>query len=80
MIYKTKLTKDAMTQLRIGEVLTVRCANTLKLDAAYQNACHVRRKYPREDGGRYRVARSARTMTVTVTVEKGGDDGETGCV
>lgn len=67
---KPKLTKDVMTRLPVGAILPIRCDTASELDAAYQNACHIRRKYPRDDGGVYKVNRSSKTMTVTVSVER----------
>lgn len=65
---KPRLTKETMTRLPIGAVLPIQCATAAELDNAYHNALHVRRKHPREDGYTYRVQRSAKTMTVTVSV------------
>lgn len=65
---KPKLTKETMTRLPIGAVLPVLCATAAELDNAYHNALHVRRKHPRDDGYTYKVQRSAKTMTVTVSV------------
>lgn len=65
---KTKIAKDTMTMLPIGAIFPVKCDTTSELDAAYQNACHIRRKYPRDDGAVYKIQRSGKTMTVTVSV------------
>lgn len=65
---KPRLTKETMTRLPIGAVLPIRCDTAAELDNAYHNALHVRRKHPREDGYAYKVQRSAKTMTVTVSV------------
>ena len=67
---KPKLTKDIMTRLPVGAILPIKCDTASELDAAYQNASLIRRKYPRDDGGVYRIQRSSKTMTVTVSVEK----------
>lgn len=65
---KPRLTKDTMTRLPAGAILPIRCNTTAELDSAYHNALHVRRRYPREDGMAYKIQRSVRTMTVTVSV------------
>lgn len=65
---KQRFTKKVMTQLPIGAVWPVRCDTAADLDNAYHNAYHIRKKYPREDGGRYEISRSVKTMTVTVSV------------
>ena len=57
-----------MTRLPIGAVFPIKCNTAAELDAAVSTAYQVRRKYPRDDGGVYKVARSAKTMTVTVSV------------
>lgn len=70
---KPKLTRETMTRLPIGAVFPIKCATAAELDNASQTAYQVRRKYPREDGGVYKINRSVKTMTVTVSVEKGED-------
>ncbi len=65
---KPKLPKDTMLRLPIGAILPVRCETAAQLDAAFANAYYVRKKYPREDGGVYKISRSVKTMTVTVSV------------
>lgn len=65
---KPRLTKETMTQLPIGAVLPIKCNTAAELDNAYHNALHVRRKYPRRDGYAYKIQRSAKTMTVIVSV------------
>lgn len=66
---KPRLTKETMTQLPKGAILPIKCANAAELDNAYHNALYVRKTHQRNDGGVYRVQRSVKTMTVTVTVE-----------
>lgn len=68
---KLKLTTDIMTRLPIGAIFPVKCETAAELDSAASLAQQVRRKYPREDGGRYKINRSVTTMTVTVSVEPG---------
>ena len=68
---KLKIDKETMTRLPIGAILPVPCMTAAELDNAYYNAYHIRKKYPREDGGIYKISRSVKTMTVTVSVEKG---------
>lgn len=70
---KPRISKDVMTSLPIGAMLPVKCNSTSEFQAAYQNALHIRRKHPRDDGGVYRIVSSGKTMTVTVSVEKGGE-------
>lgn len=65
---KPRLTKETMTRLPIGAVLPIRCNTAAELENAYHNAYHIRKKCPREDGGRYEISRSVKTMTVTVSV------------
>lgn len=67
---KPKLTKDTMTRLPIGAILPIKCDTASELDAAYQNASLIRRKYPRDDEGVYKIQRSTKSMTVTVSVVK----------
>lgn len=68
---KPRITKENMIRLPIGSLLPVKCNTASELDAAYQNACYIRRTSPRDDGGVYKISRSSKTMTVTVKVEKG---------
>lgn len=65
---KLRLTKDTMTRLPIGAILSIPCVTAAELDSAYHNAYHIRRKCPRDDGGQYKIQRSVKTMTVTVSV------------
>lgn len=65
---KPRLTKETMTRLPIGAVLPIRCDTAAELDNAYHNALYVRRKHPRDDGYVYKIQRSVKTMTVTVSV------------
>lgn len=65
---KPKLTKETMTRLPIGSILPICCATAAELNNVAQNAYHIRRKYPREDGGVYKIQCSAKAMTVTVSV------------
>ncbi|MDE7442129.1 MAG: hypothetical protein K2M69_08185 [Muribaculaceae bacterium] len=71
---KTKWSKDVIVQLPIGAILPIKCNNARELNAAYQNACYVRRNHPRDDGGVYKISCSAKTMTVTVSVERKEDN------
>lgn len=68
---KIRLSKETMIRLPVGSSLTLQCSTVTELDAAYQNACYVRRTCPRDDGNIYRVRRLGKSMTVVVTVEEG---------
>lgn len=68
---RPKLTKETMTRLPVGAIFPVLCETAAELDSVYHNAYHIRKKHPREDGGIYKISRSVKTMTVTVSVEQG---------
>lgn len=72
----TRITKDVMVALPIGAVLPVRCESAAEFAAAYQNALHIRRKHPRQDGGVYNIRSSVKDMTVVVSVvpKEGSDE------
>lgn len=65
---KPRISKDIMTRLPEGSVLPVKCNSTSEFIAACQNAHHIKKKYPRNDGYTYRIQRNSKEMTVTVSV------------
>lgn len=65
-----KFNKTAMQNLAKGCVVQFRCDTAAELDSCYRSACYCRANHPRDDGMKYKIERSARKMTVTVSLEK----------
>lgn len=66
---RRKISKTTLENLPMGAIYPVKCATAAELDSAYQSAVYFKNRYPRSDGGVYKIQRSAVNMTVTISVE-----------
>lgn len=62
------MSRETMTPLPPTAILIAPCTSAAQLDREYQNAYQTRKKFPRSDGHTYKIQRSVKSMTVTVSV------------
>lgn len=67
-----KVTQEHIKNLIPGQTLIMKCDTTGEWDSTKRVAQKVKKNHVREDGYVYRVRQNINEMTVTVTLEKGG--------
>lgn len=64
-----RLTKEQVKRMLPGQSMSIQCDNAAELDSVYQTALQARK----ESGVGYGISRSAKTMTVEISLAKKGD-------